>query len=116
MRQVTLRVSDGLLADLQREAKQRGKSVNALVTEILEVSLHPNERLEHRAWLLSRLRAAGLLARGHVATPEDGPLPTEEEFQAAREAAGRAMRASGITSEQLIRADRDGIDVDEGPA
>lgn len=116
MRQVTLRVSDGLLADLQREAKQRGTSVNGLVTEILEVSLRPSERLEHRAWVLSRLRAAGLLAKGHVATPEDGPLPTEEEFQAAREALGRALDESGLTAEQLIRMERGGIDEDEAPA
>lgn len=85
MRQLIARIDDSLHARLKRRARDEGRSVNTLVTEILERAVpdvSPGARLRRR------LREAGLLAE--IKVPPDAP--GRDEVQAMlRGEAGRAV-------------------------
>ena len=85
MRQLIARIDDSLHARLKRRSRDEGRSVNALVTEILERAVpdeSPNERLRRR------LQEAGLLAQ--IEAPADAPAP-DEVREMLRGDAGRAV-------------------------
>jgi plasmid stability protein len=85
MRQLIARIDDSLHARLKRRARDDGRSVNALVTEILERGV-PDESGSER--LRSRLREAGLLAE--IQAPPDAPAPDKVRAMLRGEA-GRAV-------------------------
>ena len=85
MRQLLARIDDSLHARLKRRAHDEGRSVNALVTEILERAVpdeSPGERLRRR------LREAGLLAE--IQAPPNAPAADEVRAM-LRGKAGRAV-------------------------
>ncbi len=85
MRQLIARVHDSLHARLKERARHEGRSMNALVTEILERAL-PDESPRER--LRRRLEGAGLLAE--IEPSRDVPS-LEEVRSMLRGDAGRAV-------------------------
>ncbi len=85
MRQLITRIDDALHARLKQRARDQGRSVNALVTDILEEAVPdvtPRERLRRR------LRAEGRLREFPV--PDDAPS-IEEVREMLRGDAGKAF-------------------------
>jgi plasmid stability protein len=92
MRQLIARVDDDLHGRLKRRAREEGRSLNSLVTEILRAAVESDDP---RARLRARLAAEGRL----VVPPEPERVPTLDEAIAA----GRGT--SGFVSE-WIEAER----------
>lgn len=86
MRQLISRIDDSLHARLKARARDEGRSVNKLVTDILEEAV-PNESARER--LRRRLRADGRLIELDV--PVDAPS-REKVVEMLRGDAGRAVR------------------------
>ncbi len=93
MRQLIARIDDALHARLKARAREEGRSMNALVSELLEAGVAD---ARPAAQLKARLRAKGLL----VEPPRPKRVPTWEEVIEAGRGWGSAV------SEEL-RADRD---------
>ncbi len=94
MRQLIARIDDALHARLKARARDEGRSMNALVTELLEAGVadaRPAARLK------ARLRAKGLL----VEPPPPERVPTKEE-------ALEAGRGWGSAVSDALAADRAG--------
>ncbi len=85
MRQLITRIDDALHARLKTRARDEGRSVNGLVTEILEGAL-PDETPRER--LRRRLKAEGRLVELEV--PENAPS-LEEVREMLRGDAGKAV-------------------------
>jgi plasmid stability protein len=85
MRQLLTRIDDTLHARLKQRARDEGRSVNALVTEILEQAV-PDETPRER--LRRRLKAEGRLVE--IPAPEDPPS-LEEVRAMLRGDAGKAV-------------------------
>lgn len=85
MRQLLTRIDDALHARLKRRARDEGRSVNALVTDILEQAV-PDESPRER--LRRRLKAEGRLVE--IPAP-DNPPSREEVIEMLRGDAGRAL-------------------------
>lgn len=86
MKQLITRIDERLHGRLKARAQTEGRSVNALVTEVLEAAV---PELDMRAQVRARMVAAGALV---VSPPLDGDVPTMEEVLAlTRGDAGRAI-------------------------
>lgn len=96
MRQLITRIDDHLHARLKRRARDEGRSVNGLVTEILEDAV-PNETPRER--LRRRLKAEGRLVELEI--PENAPS-FEEVREMLRGEAGKAV----LEALEEDRADR----------
>lgn len=76
MRQLITRISDDLHARLKKKAKAEGKSVNAVVTEVIEAALDseltPAQRLRKRA------KELGILAE--VPQLDEEPTMSRDDF------------------------------------
>jgi antitoxin FitA len=94
MRQLITRIDDGLHARLKERAAAEGRSVNALVTEVLEHAVAPQPA---RRTLRERLRAEGRL---YVPPQPKGPVPS-------RDGVIEMLRGSGTAVSEALRADRD---------
>lgn len=93
MRQLITRVDDDLHARLKRQAAQEGRSVNAVVNDILASAVAGGDR---RAALRRRARAAGRL----VMPPRPGRVPS-------RQAVERATRGAGQAASRALTAERE---------
>jgi len=92
MRQLISRIDDRLHGRLKERAKEEGRSVNSLVTEMLErgLAVTPRERMRERVRSMGRLTEP---------PPADGPVPTAEE-------ALEAGRGWGSAVSEALEADR----------
>lgn len=88
MRQLLTRIDDALHARLKERAREEGRSMNAVVTAILEEAV-PDETARER--LRRRLRAEGRLVE--IEIPGDAPS-LEEVREMLRGDTGRAVLAA----------------------
>ena len=92
MRQLITRVDDGLHRELKRRATAEGRSVNALVTELLRTAVM---RQDQRELVRARMRALG--RRANVPRPPKAPsLDTVEKL----------TRGLGTRVSEALEADR----------
>lgn len=96
MRQLLTRIDDDLHRRLKERARDQGRSVNALVTEILEEAVQDESP---REGLRRRLAERGMLAE--IEAPKDVPS-LEEVLELLRGDAGRAV----LEGLEETRADR----------
>jgi plasmid stability protein len=96
VRQLITRIDDALHARLKERARDRGCSVNALVTEILDHAV-PDETPRER--FRRRLKERGMLRE--IEVPEDAPT-LEEVREMLRGDAGKAV----LEALEEDRADR----------
>lgn len=96
MRQLLTRIDDALHARLKERAAAEQRSVNSLVTEVLENAV---SQPRARQRLKDRLRAEGRLV---VPPQPKGPVPSRDEVIAATRGWGTAV------SEELERQRRSG--------
>jgi predicted transcriptional regulator len=98
--QLTLRIDERLARHLKQVAADRGLSVNAFAEQALAAAVDPDaagsEIERHR----ERLARAGLLA---TPAPVDFEPPSDEEFEAARRAAGKGKSLSDYIIEERDR-------------
>ena len=85
MRQLITRIDDDLHRRLKQRARDEGRSMNAVVTELLEQAV-PDETPRER--LRRRLKAEGRLTE--IPVPENPPS-REEVLEMLRGDAGRAV-------------------------
>jgi plasmid stability protein len=95
VRQLIARIDDDLHARLKARAAEERRSLNAVVTELLEQGLAADDP---RARLRARLKAAGLLT---VPPQPEGPVPSRDEAIALTRGVGRA-------ASEALEADRRG--------
>ena len=95
VRQLITRIDDDLHRRLKERALAEGRSVNALVTDLLEVAVPP---LTPRRVLRARLRALGRL----VEPPLPKHVPTWDEVVAAGRGAGTAA-SEALAAERARR-------------
>ncbi|MEX2554084.1 MAG: toxin-antitoxin system HicB family antitoxin [Actinomycetota bacterium] len=95
MRQLITRIDEALHDLLRARAASEGRSVNALVTEVLTAAV---TKQDERAALRARLRAAGLL----VKPPQPKRRPPSLDAVIA------STRGSGTAVSEALEADRDG--------
>ncbi len=86
MRQLITRLDDALHARLKARARDEGRSLNALVTAILEEAV-PDESPRER--FRRRLRAQGRLVE--IEVPEEPTLSLDEVREMLRGDAGKAI-------------------------
>ena len=83
---MTLRLDDGLAAEVRRAARRDGRSVNAWVAELLRVAVDPEHDAPGMERVRERLRRAGVLA---VVPDRPVARPDPQAVAAARAEAGR---------------------------
>jgi plasmid stability protein len=93
MKQLITRVDERLHERLKARAAAEGRSLNALVTELLEAGLASDDP---RARVRARIEALGL--RVDVPAPT-GPIPS-------RDAVIRSTRGAGSSVSEALEADR----------
>lgn len=96
MRQLIARIDDDLHARLKQRARDEGRSLNALVGEILTEAV---ERDDPRARLRARMKAMGMLIE--LPTPE-GDVPSLDEVIESTRGAGRVI-SEAIEAERSAR-------------
>lgn len=94
VRQLITRIDDDLHARLKRRAALEGRSVNALVNDILAAEIAGGDR---RAALRMRARATGRLV-----------LPPRPARAPSRQAVERATRGAGQAASEALAAERAG--------
>jgi antitoxin FitA len=87
MRQLIARIDDELHERLRSRAENEGRSMNALITEILRSAVSP---LDAREAVRSRLRHRGLQVVPHPR----GQVPSRDAAIASTRGAGRAASAA----------------------
>ena len=92
MKQLIARIDDDLHANLKRRAAAEGRSMNALVTELLSAG----PPMDERARLRARAKALGLLREF---PPPQGPVLTNEEV-------AEQTRGWGSAVSEALLADR----------
>ncbi len=92
MRQLITRIDEDLHTDLKARAAAEGRSMNALVGEILREAVATTDP---RAALRARVRAAGLEVKF---TPTGVPLPRDEAIE--------LTRGLGTLASEALEADR----------
>ncbi len=85
MRQMITRLDDDLHEALKRKAKTEGRSLNALVIDVLSRSVTPEDA---QVAFVEELRARGLLLERE---PPGGAVPTLEELRQLDPGAGAAV-------------------------
>jgi uncharacterized protein (DUF1778 family) len=96
MRQLTLRVPEGLAEQLKGAARDRKESVNGYAVKVLSAAVDPDLAGDEITGLKDRLARAGLLL-----TPERLPRkrPSSRSISRARAAAGRGKPLSDFVTE-----------------
>jgi plasmid stability protein len=106
MKQLLLRVDDGLHARLREQATAAGKSVNALANEILCLGIDP-ANLSRRDRLQLRLMAVGEVGRGNRrSSAASAQSLTPANLAAVRARALDAVRGIGPMADQLLDYER----------
>lgn len=90
--QMSVRFPDDLAEGVRREAQRQGKSVNRLVTDVVEAALDPDTAPGEVERLRERLRKAGVLAE--FPPVPDSELPDPELLARARKEAGEGKPLS----------------------
>jgi plasmid stability protein len=85
VRQLITRIDDDLHARLKARAAEERRSLNSVVTELLEQGLAADDP---RARLRARLKAEGRLVEP---PPPKGPVPSRDEVIASTRGAWRAV-------------------------
>ncbi len=93
---MTWRVDDEILERVRRQARDRGRSLNEWVTEVLSAVSDPESAGSEAARIRERLQAAGLL-EPTVIRPRRRVDPTR--LAAARVAAGQGTPLSDLVTE-----------------
>lgn len=93
MKQLITRVDERLHERLKARAAAEGRSLNALVNDLLEAGLASDDP---RARVRARMDALGMRV---VLPPPDGPVPSWEEVFAA-------TRGAGTVASEALEADR----------
>jgi hypothetical protein len=96
MAQMTWRASEELLEQVRRQAKERGRSLNEWVTEVLTAVTDPRTAGTEADQVRERLAAAGLL-EPVLARPRRAVDP--KHLAAARKAAGRGTPMSDLVAD-----------------
>lgn len=96
MRQLTLRIDEGLADDLKAAAASREESVNAYASAVLAAAVDPDLAGDEALRLRARLARAGLLT--DPGDPRE--RPADAEMERARAAAGRGRPLAEIVSEE----------------
>jgi hypothetical protein len=96
MAQVTWRASDELVARVRRVAAEQGRSMNDLLTQVLEAATNPEHAGTEAERLRERLTHAGILASGGPVHPRPAPTAVAQ----ARRAAGRGTPLSEIVARE----------------
>jgi hypothetical protein len=97
MRQIILRVSDGLALRLKQAASERGQSMNSYASAVLGAAVDPELAGSEAARIRERLARAGLLAGSTRAADR---RPSEDALRPARKRAGRGRPLSELVSEE----------------
>lgn len=92
MRQLITRIDDGLHARLKARAREEGRSVNSLVTELLLAGLAGSDE---EAGVRARLRGSGLRV-----------VPRLAGRPSSRDEAIRATRGAGRAASEALAAER----------
>lgn len=92
MKQLITRVDEELHARLKARAAAEGRSLNALVTELLRAGLIEGD---DRAQVRARIEATGL-----------GAVPRRPRRAPSRDAAIRATRGAGTAASEALEAER----------
>lgn len=95
MRQLITRIDDELHERLKRRAADEGRSVNALVTEILRTGVPP---VDARVRVRTRLERHGL----RIVPRTRGRVPSRDTAIASTQGAGRAASAA-LAAERAAR-------------
>jgi antitoxin FitA len=95
MRQLIARIDDELHEHLKRRAEDQGRSVNALVTEILRAAISPPDA---RTRVRDRLERHGL----RIVPRTPGRVPSRDAAIASTRGAGRAASAA-LADERAVR-------------
>ena len=95
VRQLITRMDDDLHAKLRRRAAEEGRSVNALVNEILAAEVAGGDR---RAALRVRARASGRL----VVPPRPARAPSRQAVERATKGVGEAV-SDALMAERALR-------------
>jgi plasmid stability protein len=95
MRQLIARIDDELHENLKRRAADQGRSVNALVTEILRAAISPPDA---RTRVRDRLERHGL----RIVPRTPGRVPSRDAAIASTRGAGRAASAA-LADERAAR-------------
>ncbi len=95
MRQLIARIDDDLHARLRQRAAQEGRSVNALVNDILATAVAGGDR---RAALRMRARASGRL----VLPPRPARAPSHQALEQATRGVGEAV-SEALGAERAAR-------------
>ena len=98
MRQLTLRVSDELVAQMKALAQAQGRSLNGWANSILGAAADPDLAGDDAARTRERLARAGLLMQPKRSNPPPA-RPDPEELDQARAAAGKGKSLSDLVSE-----------------
>jgi hypothetical protein len=102
MAQMTWRPEDELYERVRRAAKQRGRSINAYVTAVLDTATNPDGAATEWDQVRERLANAGLLVPTALAPPATArPRPSPDKVAQARAAAGR-----GTSLAELVASSR----------
>lgn len=95
MRQVTLRLDDGIASRLKSVAAARGQSVNSYAEAIIGAATDPDLAGDEISGLRERLARAGLLAESPLAAPG----PSADDVARARAHAGEGRSLAGLVDE-----------------
>ena len=96
MRQLIARIDDDLHAQLKERARSEGRSLNALVTELLAAGVNSYDQ---RRALRERVRAAGLL---YVPPKPKGPVLSLDEIEELYRGTGTAV-SEALAAERKAR-------------
>lgn len=97
MAQLTIRVSEELVAQLKEASAASGRSLNGWVAAVLSAAVDPETATDEAERVRERLARAGILA-----TFEPGPArrrPDADALARARAAAGRGRPVAEFVSE-----------------
>jgi antitoxin FitA len=103
MKQLLLRVDDDLHAELTAQARDAGRSVNALAKDILAIGIS-GDTASRKDRLKLRLVSVGVVGQ-HVGKADTAPIPTHNSE--LRDRAIDSMRGAGQIIDNILDGERD---------
>jgi antitoxin FitA len=103
MKQLLLRVDDDLHAELTAQARDAGRSVNALAKDILAIAIS-SDTASRQDRLKLRLVAVGVVGQ-HVGKTETAPIPIHNSQ--LRDKAIDSMHGAGQIIDDILDSERD---------
>jgi len=96
MSQLTIRVSEDLVARLKDASAASGRSMNGWISAVLAAAVDPETAADEGTRLRERLARAGLLMG---TTPSPAPRPDVRSVRRARKAAAKGRSLAELVSE-----------------